>query len=120
MAVGEKVMIVDDDKDTIKTMVYAFESYGYRVQTCGSATEAMICIAADTFDYVITGHELPGMDGVMFSRLLRELLPEAVIIGMSGRDLGTSFLKAGANDFVRKPFTPYDLVMMIDGRDLPS
>jgi DNA-binding response OmpR family regulator len=115
--IAGKVMVVDDDPDVLKTMAYALESYGYQVRTCENATEAQIWAMTEPCDFVITDHEMPGMDGVALTRRLREMLPATVIIGMSGRDLGMVFLQAGANDFVQKPFVPYDLVMMIDGRD---
>ena len=115
-----KVMVVDDDHEMLKVMAYGLESYGYEVLTCENASEALLLALTDPSDFVITDHDMPGMDGVELTRRLRGILPAAVIIGMSGRDHGTEFLQAGANDFVQKPFVPYDLVMMIDGRDLPS
>ena len=115
-----RVMVVDDDQEVLKVMAYGLESYGYEVLTCENATEALLMALTDPSDYVITDHDMPGMDGVELTRRLREILPAAIIIGMSGRDHGMVFLQAGANDFVQKPFVPYDLVMMIDGRDLPS
>lgn len=114
-----KVMVVDDDRDVLSVMVYGLESYGYQVRTCENATEALLHALTDPSDLVITDHDMPGMDGVELTRRLRVLLPAAVIIGMSDRDHGMVFLQAGANDFLRKPFVPYDVVMMIDGRDMP-
>lgn len=70
----------------------------------------------DPCDFVITDYDMPGMDGLTLTRRLREMLPAAVIIGMSGRDFRMAFLQAGVNDFVQKPFVLYDLVMMINGR----
>ncbi|MEK6744204.1 MAG: response regulator [Nitrospirota bacterium] len=115
-----KVMVVDDDREVLSVMAYGLESYGYQVRTCENATEALLLALTDPCEFVITDHDMPGMDGVELTRRLRGLLPAAVIIGMSGRDHGMVFLRAGANDFVQKPFVPYDLVMMIDGRDLSS
>lgn len=118
METAGRVLVVDDDRDILMIMAYAFESYGFEVRTCENATEAMLWALAEASDYVITDNTMPGMNGIELVRRLRQLLPATVIIGMSGQDLGLEFLQAGANDFMRKPFTPYDLVMMIDGRDL--
>lgn len=120
MQIAGKVMVVDDNQDMLSTMSSAFESYGYLVRTCENAAEALLWAMTDPCDVIITDHDMPGMDGVTLTAWLRELFPATVIIGMSGRDLGMVFLLAGANDFVQKPFSPYDLVMKVDGRDLPS
>ena len=120
MKTSVKVMVVDDDLDVLKIMAYGLESYGYQIRACENATEALLWAATDPCEFVIADHDMPGMDGVELTRRLRKILPSAVIIGMSGRDHGMIFLQAGANDFVLKPFAPYDLIMMIDGRELPS
>jgi FixJ family two-component response regulator len=43
-----------------------------------------------------------------------------VIIGMSSLDMGGPFLKAGANDFIVKPFVPLNVAMMLDGGEIPA
>lgn len=120
MEIAGRIMVVDDDPYMLKTMTYAFESYGYQVRTCENATEALLWALADASEFVITDYDMPGMNGLDLTRRLRIQLPETIIIGMSGHDLSVEFLEAGANDFLQKPFAPYDLVMMIDGRDLPG
>jgi len=112
------IMIVDNDRDILGIMRYALESYGYLVIACESADEAQLWAETNPCDVVITDHDMPGVNGLTLVRELRSLLPAAVIIGMSGQDMNIPFLKEGANDFIRKPFVPYDLVMMIDGGDL--
>ncbi len=59
---------------------------------------------------------MPGMTGLELTTHLRNRFPGVVIIGMSGGDLGLEFLRAGANDFLQKPFTPQKLAMMLDDR----
>ena len=120
MESGPRVLVVDDDQDILAVLKHAFESYGLTVQTCPRADEAEAVFAAGCFDYVITDHDMDGMSGLELTRRLRRRCPRSVIIGMSGRDLGTEFLTAGANDFLRKPFTPCTVALMIDGGDLPS
>ncbi len=116
--IAGRVMVVDDDPTILRTMTYALESYGYQVRTCENATEALLWALAEASDYVITDYDMPGMNGPDLARRLRKQLPGTVIIGMSGQDRCMEFLEAGANDFLQKPFAPYDLVMMIDGRDM--
>jgi CheY-like chemotaxis protein len=72
----------------------------------------------DFFCYIITDYQMPQMNGIELTKKVREHSSRIVIIGMSGEDLGMDFLNAGANDFLRKPFVPYRLAMMIDGGDI--
>jgi DNA-binding response OmpR family regulator len=115
-----RILVVDDDRDILKMMAFAFESNGFEVRTCENATEALLWALADPCDYVVTDYDMPGMDGAELTLRLREHLPATIIIGMSGQDRGMEFLHAGANDFLQKPFTPYDLLIMINGRALPN
>ncbi len=119
MEIVGRVMVVDDSRDMLRTMTYALESCGYEVRTCENATEALLWAMTDPYDAIITDHDIRGMNGVTLTAWLREMLPATIIIGMSAQDLGMVFLLAGANDFVQKPFSPHELVMKIDGRDLP-
>jgi DNA-binding response OmpR family regulator len=111
-------LIVDDEPQIRDTLHYALVSYGLLVNTCENATEALLKSMFDDFHFIIIDHDMPGMNGVELTRRLRERHPLAVIIGMSGLDKSLEFLSAGANDFLKKPFVPYRLAMMIDGRDL--
>lgn len=114
-----RVLIVDDDKDVRKILQYVLTSYSMEVTLCENGTEALLAVMGGTFDYIITDFQMPGMNGVELVRRLRPMLqPLAVIIGMSAGDTGGQFLEAGANDFISKPFVPYNVAMMIDGRDL--
>jgi DNA-binding response OmpR family regulator len=115
-----RILIVDDDRDILKIMTLAFESNGFEVRTCENATEALLWALAEASDYIITDYDMPSMNGLELTHRLRNHLPATIIIGMSGQDRGMEFLHAGANDFLQKPFTPYDLVMMINVRDLPN
>lgn len=112
------VMIIDDDRDILGIIRCALEAYGYAVFVYEKATEALGRAMTVPCEYVITDYEMPGMNGLDVTRRLRALLPAAIIIGMSGKDMNVPFLTAGANDFIQKPFVPCDLVRMIGGGDL--
>ncbi len=119
LVMGKNVMVVDDDGSLRESLRYGLESYGLRVTLCENATEALLYSMMEEFDYIITDYDLPGLDGIDLIRRLRERSSfTTVIIGMSGNDLGETFLENGANDFLLKPFAPYTLAMMIDGGDL--
>ncbi len=72
------------------------------------------------FDTIIVDYDTDGLSSPEFIQRLRALYPRAIIIVVSQWDVGIASLRAGANDFLRKPFVPYRLAMMIHGGDILS
>ncbi len=118
MCSEQKVMVVDDNAELRSMLRYGLDSYGFQVTFCENGAEALKKVMHDEFDYIITDYQMPQMNGIELTKKLREHSSRTIIIGMSGEDLGIDFLKAGANDFLQKPFVPYRLAMMIDGGDI--
>lgn len=118
--VRQRVIIIGDDRGLISLLQYALDSYGLEVIFCDNGHEVLYGSMIGEFDVVVTDYDIPGINGLELTRRLRKHFPLALIIGMSGADMGVDFLRAGANDFLRKPFVPYRLAMMIDGGDILS
>jgi CheY-like chemotaxis protein len=118
LQVALKVMVVDDNDALRESLTYALEYYGLDVTCCANATEALLQSMMKEFHYIITDYSMPGMNGVELVKRLRVKFPYTVIIGMSAEEVGEQFFRAGANDFLLKPFAPYGLAMMIDGGEI--
>jgi len=115
------VLIVDDDKEVRDSLEYALSSNNMQVTLCENGTEALLAAMSGYYDYIITDFKMPGMHGIELVRRLRAELPSlVVIIGMSSLDMDVPFLKAGANDFLPKPFVPFNVAMMLDGADIQA
>jgi DNA-binding response OmpR family regulator len=115
------VLIVDDDKEVRDELQYALSSYNMEVTLCENGDDALLAAMNGYYDYIITDFKMPGMHGIELVRRLRAVQPAlVVIIGMSSLDMGGSFLKAGANDFIEKPFVPINVATMLDGGDIPD
>lgn len=86
-------------------------TYGYRVLQAGDGETALRIIERDpTIRLAMVDDAIPGLHGVELTRRLRALRPRdrVAVIGVSGRgdsDLVARFLKSGANDFLRKPYS---------------
>jgi two-component system cell cycle sensor histidine kinase/response regulator CckA len=63
-------------------------------------------------DLLLTDIDLPGMDGVSLSRVLRERWPETKVVFMSG---GVTPDSVGGEPFLSKPFALRELVTLVDG-----
>ncbi|OPA80254.1 hypothetical protein BVG16_05820 [Paenibacillus selenitireducens] len=105
-----RVLIVDDTKFLRLMLTDILTKSGYEV--VGQAENGVI--AVDKFrelrpDLVIMDITMPEMDGITALKEIRAIEPQSVILicsAMSQRDLISKALKAGANNYVMKPFEP--------------
>jgi DNA-binding NtrC family response regulator len=95
---------------SLKTML---SDDGYAVQTAESAEEAQVLLTREHFLMVITDARLGGMTGYEFLSNLRKLWPETpalMITAFATPKLAVEALKAGAIDYLPKPFAPEELL----------
>ena len=104
-------LVVDDAASARMHASALLKLYGYRVVEADGGEQGLARLAEDgSIRLVITDQEMPGMDGIEFTRRLRALHPRDTVsvIGVSGAGRSTlvaQFLKNGANDFLHKPFS---------------
>jgi diguanylate cyclase (GGDEF)-like protein len=104
-------LVVDDSASARMHTAGLLETYGYRVVQAENGDAALRMLERDpTIRLAMVDQEMPGMHGVELTRRLRALRARdrVAVIGVSGRDdagLVARFLKSGANDFLRKPFS---------------
>jgi DNA-binding response OmpR family regulator len=106
-----KVMIVDDDRTTVKLLQTLLELDGFAVCTSPRGADVIPVAEANNPDIFIMDYHLSDMDGVDVIRQLRahERFAATPIIMSSGLDVEEEALEAGANKFLVKPFEPEDL-----------
>jgi two-component system, LuxR family, response regulator FixJ len=107
MTVERVVHIVDDDEGVRKSLAFLLSSAGLPVRLYDSATAFLAALAGIHGGCLITDMRMPDMTGL---ELLRELrakamsLPAIVITGHGDVPLAVEAMKAGAVDFIEKPF----------------
>lgn len=107
-----KILIVDDDVDHLALMGRYAAAAGHDFQLAKSGTEAISYINAFSFSVVITDMIMAGTDGMQLIRHIREHSPLTSIIAMTGYSNDYSYtdvIKAGASDFIVKPFPKDEL-----------
>ena len=107
------VLIVDDEKNMRRSLQTILGDEGYAVRTSESAEEALQLLAAGEFFMVITDARLGGMTGYEFLRRIRNQWPELpalMITAFATTKLAVEALKAGAMDYLAKPFEPEELL----------
>jgi two-component system, LuxR family, response regulator FixJ len=101
------VYIVDDDEAVRDSLSVLLESKGYAVRSFDSAPEFLAAAALLPIGCVIVDIRMPDMDGLELQRRLMDRsrdLPLIVITGHGDVPLAVRAMKAGAVDFIEKPF----------------
>jgi two-component system response regulator HydG len=101
------VLVVDDDVEMLALLQVQLERRGHRVATCSSAGNAFHALDRDEFDVVITDLNMRGTSGVELCRRVvanRPDVPVVVITAFGSMDTAIAAIRAGAYDFLAKPF----------------
>jgi DNA-binding response OmpR family regulator len=106
MDMKQKILLLEDDPDILFTLSMILENEGYDVKQLASGKSIMdnTCELPDLY---ILDKRMPDMDGLDVCRHLRsreECKNIPVIIISASPKFGPQALKAGANDFLEKPF----------------
>ena len=110
------VLVVDDEKNMRRSLQTMLGDEGYAVQTAESAEEALGLLAKEEFLMVITDARLGGMTGYEFLGKIRRQwpdLPSLMITAYATPKLAVEAIKAGAIDYLSKPFAPEELFLAV-------
>lgn len=109
------ILVVDDDNRLRELLRKFLSENGFRVSTAADAEEARAQMRAIQFDMLVVDVMMPGESGVEFTRALRQDsgIPILMLTAMSETEARIEGLKAGADDYLPKPFEPVELVLRI-------
>ncbi len=113
----EYILIVEDDNDINQMLKEFFEQHGYEAAQAFSGTEALLCMKERMPDAVILDLMLPGMAGEEVLCAMKEKYPQTGVIVSSAKDsvnVRVSLLRAGADDYVVKPFDTEELLARLE------
>ena len=106
MAYGQ-LLVVDDEREITDLLEEHFRAAGYAVDIANDGTQALVMAAARRPDAVLLDITMPGPDGAEVLARLRALDPTVAVVMLTGNgdvELARSLLRAGAFDYVPKPF----------------
>jgi PAS domain S-box-containing protein len=111
---GARILLVDDNELNQEVAQGILEEVGMTVRIAANGVEALECLAKEHFDCVLMDIQMPLMDGLEATRIIRAdpALAGICIIAMTANARGEDrdeCLTAGMNDFVTKPFDPMRL-----------
>lgn len=108
-----RILVVDDDRVILELASIILRSADYSVQTASDGIRALHLLEEEFFDLVLLDFMMPGMDGLEVLREIKDKFPDTAVIiftGMGSEDIAVRVMKAGAADYIMKPFRNHDLL----------
>jgi pilus assembly protein CpaE len=115
---AEKILVVDDDIDSLKLIGLMLQKRGYEISAANSGAQALQKAAAEQPDLVILDVMMPDMDGYEVCRRLRtdpvtEATPVIMFTAKTLVDDKVAGFEAGADDYITKPTHPAELISRV-------
>ncbi len=112
------ILVIDDSVSTLKVLERNLVLQGYIVFTATSVARAIDLLESTSVDLVVTDLRMPKVGGLDLIRHVRSNLPDTGIImitGFASIDSAVSAIRAGAEDYLPKPFTDDELLGAVSG-----
>jgi len=115
-----KILIADDDTEVLDLLVYALEAEHYTVVTATDGDTAYKKVISEKPDLVILDVNMPGMSGFEVCQKIREnsdvcLTPVIILSSLAKTKDRITGIKLGADEYLTKPFEPFELVARVEG-----
>lgn len=116
---SKKILAVDDELDTLKTLKIRLETSGYEVISAVSGEECLEKAIEKKPDLILLDVLLPQLNGFRTCKLLKESaetkdIPVIVLTALIGESAKERGLESGAKYLISKPYDPADLLWVIE------
>lgn len=101
------MLIVDDEKITLRNLMHAMKKEGYEIIGTNSGANALKHLDEQEFDIVLTDVRMEKVDGMQILKRCRQLYPDSEVIMMTGYatlQTAVGAIRQGAYDYISKPF----------------
>jgi two-component system nitrogen regulation response regulator NtrX len=112
-----RLLLIDDDPNTLASLSRAFRLAGYEATVCDSAARALELIRAEHFDLIFSDVVMPGKDGISLLEDLKAAgvtTPVVMISGQASVETAVRATRLGAVDFLEKPISTEKLLVTIE------
>ena len=111
-----RILIVEDEVGILQFLQQGLEEEGYTIETATDGEKALELLTNENFDLVLLDWMLPKLTGLEVCKAYRLQNKTSPIIFLTAKDTVQETiegLQAGANDYIKKPFSFYELVERI-------
>jgi len=113
----EKILIVDDEQMILELTSMVLDRRGFEVQIVDNATDSYEIIDRDRPALVLLDYMMPRVNGLDALKEIRARFPDTYVIMFTGKgseEVAVELMKAGASDYILKPFSNAKLVERIE------
>ncbi len=111
------LLIVEDDPDIASVLRDIFTMTGYKLRSASSGADALRILEDEQVDLIVLDVMLPDMSGYEVCEKIRatasDNLPVVMLTALTQPDNITNGFQAGADDYVKKPFMPEELLLRV-------
>ena len=111
------ILIVDDERSMREFLGIYLRREGYRIEAAAGGNEAIASIKARAFDVIITDLRMPDIDGLTILAEAKRVRPDTeviVVTAFSTTETAIAAMKAGAHDYLTKPFKIDEVGLVVD------
>ncbi len=112
-----KILVVEDDRTVGSYVQRGLEEHGFQTELVDDGMEALRLASGGRYDLLVLDLRLPGMTGLEVVRTLRDrgqTTPILVLTAQDAVDFKVEALRAGADDYVTKPFSFEELLARVE------
>lgn len=116
---SKRLLVVDDEPNLLRAVAAVLRGEGFEVSTARSGREALVAVAQNAPDIIVSDVRMPGMDGFELARRLRHapnfaLLPIIFLTAKDETEDRIEGFRSGVDAYLTKPFEPDELVAVIN------
>src|SRR3954449_782150 len=110
------ILIADDEESIRHVLATLLGERGYEVRAVADGEEALRELSARDYDALVTDVRMPRLNGLELVKAAQSASPDTTVIVMSAygsHDLALEAMKAGAYDYLGKPFRPDEVLLVL-------
>ncbi len=111
------IVVIDDDQHILELVSLLLKRRGYQVITTPSPLDGLEIIAQTKPELVLLDYMMPQMDGLATLNEIRTRFPDTAVVVFTGKGseaIAVAMMKAGASEYITKPFNNQNLVERIE------